>query len=152
MDGEGQETAVQEADGALPELTETAFSLLKASGRWMYFIGIVDLVLCGIALVSGLVMLVFGANTPFLPEGPRMDGLFCIVFAVICFFPVMFIFLAGSKLRALKTDGDTDLLEEALRNNKAYWKFTGISTIVSLGLTALTLIILIIALLFIGIG
>jgi hypothetical protein len=150
---EEQTISVQEqgTDGAPLELTETAAAYLKDTGPWMSFLGIVGFVSCGIILISGLVMLALGANTPYLPNSLLMGFLY-IVLAVICFFPARFMFLAGSKLRALKTDGDADLLEEALRNNKAYWKLSGIITIVGLGLAVLALIVLIIALLFGGIG
>lgn len=143
--------SVQEQCAYPPPLTETAASYLKDSGPWMSFLGIVSFISYGIMLVSGIVMVALGANTPHLPNS-LIVGFLYIVLAVVCFFPARFLFLAGSKLRALKMDNSADVLEAALRNNSAYWKFSGIFVIVCLAFAVLAIIVIVIALLFGGLG
>ncbi|MDR3356454.1 MAG: hypothetical protein LBO04_04620 [Spirochaetaceae bacterium] len=130
------EAAPSEARGDnLPVLTGTAFADLAASGPWMRLIGIVTFAACGVMLIAGLVMI-------FNME--RLPGLIYIVLAVVCFFPARFLFRAGSKLCALKAGGGGDALEDALRNNRSYWKFSGVITVVSLGLTVLVIVVVLI--------
>jgi hypothetical protein len=123
--------------GGLPELTETAFACLKSAGPWMKFLGIVTFAVCGIMLIAGLVM-AFSVESML----GRLTGLTHITLAVVCFFPARFLFLAGARLGALGKGGGACDLEAALRNNKAYWKFSGLFTIVSLLFVLLLVIIL----------
>ena len=134
----------QETDFTLPSFTKAGFYYLVTAGPWMRFIGIVTFVSCGMMLVCGLFMM-FGSNRLYnLPFG-FLTGLIYVVLAAVCFFPAMFTFLTGSDLCALRKGGGGDALESALKNNKAYWKFCGVLTIVSLSLIVLTLIIAVIA-------
>ena len=142
---EGQESAApeQETEFTLPPLTKTAFYYLVTAGPWMRFIGIVTFVACGIMLVCGLFM-IFGSDRLYNLPLDSITGLIYVVLAAVCFFPARFIFLAGSRLDALRFGDDAGNLDDALRNNKAYWKFSGILTIVCLSFTVLLLIIAVI--------
>lgn len=141
---EGTDGRQEEAEARFPALTDRAFYNLVTAGPWMRFIGIVTFVACGIMLVCGLFM-IFGSDRLYnLPLG-SITGLIYVVLAAVCFFPARYSFLAGSRLDALRFGDDAGNLEDALRNNKAYWKFSGILTIVCLSLTVLLLIIAVIA-------
>ena len=140
---EGTDVRQEEAEARFPALTERAFYNLVTAGPWMRFIGIVTFVACGIMLVCGLFM-IFGSDRLYnLPLG-SITGLIYVVLAAVCFFPARYSFLAGSRLYTLQVDDASGNLEDALRNNKAYWKFSGILTIVCLSLTVLLLIIAVI--------
>ncbi|MDR2344043.1 MAG: hypothetical protein LBD86_05880 [Spirochaetaceae bacterium] len=137
---EGSENGVQEHGVSPPPLTKAAFYKLTDAGQWMSFLGIISFVGEGIVLISGIVSIALVSNVSYLPNRLE-EGFVYIVIAVVCFFPSRFLFLAGSKLRALKTDGGADALEAALLNNKAYWKFQGILTIVFLAIAVLFIIV-----------
>jgi hypothetical protein len=129
-----------EAPALCPALTGRAFDCLLAAGPWMSFLGVVSFVVCGFLLIAGVVIMLTGNRLYSIPGGATV-GLIYIASSVLCFFPARFIFLAGSKLRSVRAGGGADTLEAALQNSKAYWKFSGILTIVSLGLAVLLVII-----------
>ena len=133
-----------------PFLTEAALDSLKAAGPWMFFMGIFGFTGCGIMLVSGFAVLISASNIADIPyfwdgKGRLVIGLLYILIAVAAFFISRYLFLAGSKLRALKVSGRTEDLEAALINSGAYWKFSAILTIVFLGIVIIILLAGIIA-------
>jgi hypothetical protein len=123
-----------------PALTEAAFDCLKAAGPWMFFLGILGFVSCGILLLGGIIIILTGDLLSSLGlNGPWM-GFFYIAMSVVSFFPSRLLFLTGSKLRSLKADDSDELLEAALRNNASFWKFYGVLSIVAVSITIVALI------------
>jgi hypothetical protein len=59
---------------------------------------------------------------------------------VLEFFPSLFIYRCGDKIRGYLRSGTDQDLELALKNNKSYWKFLGIVCIVSLAFIPLMII------------
>jgi hypothetical protein len=124
-----------------PSLTEAAVGCLKTAGPWMYFLGILGFVSCGISLVTGFVFMLTDSLPLYFGLNERLIGLFYIAMAVVSFIPSRFLFLAGAKLRALNADDSGELLEAALRNNASFWKFCGILGIVATSLTVAVIVI-----------
>jgi hypothetical protein len=58
----------------------------------------------------------------------------------LMFFPVFFIFQFGRKIKSYVHTGNEEDLEQAFKNNKSFWKFTGILSIISLGLVVITVL------------
>jgi hypothetical protein len=126
-----------------PALTEAAFGCLKAAGPWMFFLGILGFVGCGILLLGGIIIILTGNLLSSLGLSGPWIGLTYIVMSVVSFFPARLLFLTGSKLRSLKADGSDELLEDALRNNASFWKFCGVLSIVATALTIVALLLVV---------
>ena len=137
-------------------LTETMLSYLKGASPWLRFIGILGFISSGLTAVWGLVSI---ALVPLMmriwgqiPGFDSFSGVFgaafggsmvvlCVASAVLIFIPSLFIYRFGEKIRGyLRTGADQDL-ETALRNNKSFWKFCGIVSIIGLAFVPLLIII-----------
>ncbi|MDR1279046.1 MAG: hypothetical protein LBK02_09860, partial [Treponema sp.] len=59
----------------------------------------------------------------------------------LCFFPALFTYNFGNKIRAYQQSRAEEELENAFKNNKSLWKFLGILTIISLAFIPVMIII-----------
>ena len=121
---------------------------LNEAAKWGKFLSIVGFVFCGLfalfALFAGAffsAMLRSSAMDNGLGAGPSMGGGFFTIiyflFAVLYFFPCLFLFRFSTKMRsALRTD-DQQLLVDSFKNLKVCLRFLGIVTIVYLSLCVL---------------
>ena len=138
------------ASGGGP-LTETALSYLKAASPWLRFMGIMNFIGCGFMFVMGIVFMAIpsiigsafdfteGFLSPVL-TGVLFGGVY-IVLGVLYFIPSRFMYKFGSKIRSFMQSNSSFELEEALKNNKSYWKFNGIVYIIGLAMIPLFIII-----------
>ena len=132
------------AQGAI---TETMLLYLKQASPWLRFIGIFGIVSAGVTALSGLSFIFFIPSMNQIWSGiPGFDlfgnifgfafsgsmVILCIGAAVIIFFPALFIYRFGGRVRSYLRSGLDQELEEAFKNNRSLWKFIGIYCIVQL--------------------
>ena len=129
-------------------ITEDMLYYLKGAAPWLRFIGIVGFIGLGLTVV-GLFVLAFGIRS-VLPDSPEFAAvsiigpvmvLIYIPFLVIYFFPVLFLFRFGKKLKSYQYTNDSQDLVDAFKNNKALWTFIGVLTIIGLSIIALVVVI-----------
>ena len=144
-------------------ITEAMLIYLKGASPWLRFIGILGFISSGLTAIWSLLFTAFIpfigqglGNVPGLetftevsgPLGAAFGGFFIVVIlgaALLIFFPSLFAYRFGEKIRTyLRTGTDQDL-ELALKNNKSLWKFFGIVCIVYLAFVPLMIVISIIA-------
>ncbi|MBN1520136.1 MAG: hypothetical protein JW923_08600 [Spirochaetales bacterium] len=118
---------------------------ISATAPWMRFLGIVGFVGAGIIALFGLFMM-FGMMGSFAGMGALgaygfVGGLIYIGIAVVAFFPARYMFRAGTGFRSYVLSQRSETLEGALANNKSFWKFTGIITIIYLALIPVMIIV-----------
>ena len=139
------------AQSAGVELTVKMLQYLNEASPWLRFIGILGYIGAGFTAFGGLIgaisMNALGSAFDFSSDfgagfGPMF--LLYIPLALLVFLPAHFTFKFGQKIRAYKFTNSTEDLEEALKNNKSYWKFTGILYIISLALLPVMFIAMII--------
>ncbi|MDR1443602.1 MAG: hypothetical protein LBI94_01870 [Treponema sp.] len=129
------------ADESVPQgiLTPLMVRYLKEASPWIRFIGVLSYIGAGLfALMGGFFVIamlargsLFDAEFLSVLPGASMGSLY-LVAGVLVFFPARFTYGFGTKLRNyLASNGEKDL-EEALRHNRALWKFNGILAIVYL--------------------
>ena len=134
------------------EVTENSKKYLKTTASWttfmavLGFIGIAFLVLCGImVMLTGNLV----ANVSYQPMPFHgffsVIGVFYIAIAVIAFFPALFLLRFSQQMNKALLSQDTLVLEDAFKNMKAYWKFTGIYTIVMIALCIIAIVVMAIA-------
>jgi hypothetical protein len=148
-------------------LTETMLMYLKGASPWLRFIGILGFVGCGGMIFGGIA---FIALIPVTSEaweaipgleiyagiiGPIFSvssGVTFLICAVLYFFPSLYIYNFGSKIRGYMRSGADQDLEMAFKNNKSLWKFVGILSIISLAFIPLMIIVGIIVAVAMAIG
>jgi len=136
-------------------LTETMLLYLKGASPWLQFIGILGFIGSGLMALGGLIfLLVAPLMTGIWSEIPGMEGMgkylgaafgggiavLYIGLGALVFFPSLFVYRFGEKIRSyLRTGVDQDL-ELAFKNNKSLWKFIGIISIIELAFIPLMII------------
>ncbi|PRY14849.1 hypothetical protein CLV24_10386 [Pontibacter ummariensis] len=126
---------------------------LRSAAKWGKFLAIVGFVVIGLMVV----MSVF-AGTMFGSAMEGMEGMagmmgggfftvFYLLFALLYFFPVLYLYRFSAKMEdGLRTQNE-DLVTASFKNLKSLLKFVGILTIVVFGFYALALLFM-----FIGMG
>ena len=143
-------SAPEKTPGAEGVLTDTMLLYLREASPWLRFIGILGFIGCGFMVLGGLattiVMFVavsladeFGG----FPVG--FLGLLYVALGVLTFFPARFTYFFGAKIRNYQLSNSEQDLEQAFKNNKSLWKFTGILCIIYLAFIPLAVVGVIVA-------
>ena len=127
-------------------LSVNAISFLNETRKWVSFLAILGFIGIGLMVLFG-----FFASTilGFMASelgGPAagFSGLFGILYifiALLYFFPVMYLYKFGSKLKLALNSRDSGALESAFENLKSHYKFLGIFTIIGIGFYILAAIV-----------
>jgi hypothetical protein len=136
-------------------LTETMLGYLKGATPWLRFVGILGFICSGLAVLIGFSIVPFISfmNRVWIeiPGFESLAGVYNATFSgfmlvtfigtgILLFFPSLFVFRFGEKIRSyLSTGADKDL-ELAFQNNKSLWKFMGVICIVQLAFIPLLII------------
>jgi hypothetical protein len=128
---------------------------LKDTSPWLRFLGILGYIGAVLSVVVGLILgilIALGGGVLGEPGGegsiPAFIGPIYLAVGALLFFPARFTYRFGMKIRSYLAGNAEKDLEEALRNNRALWRFSGILVIVYLGLIPLGLIGLILSAVF----
>jgi hypothetical protein len=127
-------------------VSETAIDELRQTRPWVIFMSVLMFVGAAFTLLGAISMFVVGAMVPTTlagagNEGARaVGGMMGVMYAGMGFFylfvaglsiyPGVKLWSFGSAIGRLLSSRATIDLEDALRHQKAYWKFYGISVIV----------------------
>jgi hypothetical protein len=137
-------------------LTDTMLGFLKGASPWLRFIGVLGFIGSGFMALAGIIFIVlFPLLSDFLYSVPGFDeignifgaflgGIYGVYFlgaGVVSFFPALFSYNFGAKIREFFRSNSEKDLEQAFKNNKSLWKFNGILAIVGLAFVPLALII-----------
>ena len=135
--------ATNELDQTPIQLPAGAYTYLDETRRWAYFLGIVGFVLSGLIALMGLfsgtfMQMMSGGQMPSMRSG--MGVVFGIVYfllGLLYFFPSLYLFNYGKKLKAGLENRDDNALLAAFSNEKSFFKFCGILMAVFIGIYAL---------------
>jgi len=123
------------------QVTARMLASLHATRPWvrflavMGFIGVGFMVLIGAATTLGCYFFPGMANSGMQPFGNAplvMSGILNIVMAFLYLMPALYLFRYASSIARIQDGGNTMALESALLNQKSFWKFVGIITLVFL--------------------
>jgi hypothetical protein len=116
---------------------------LNEATKWAKFLAIVGMVFLGLMVFAGLFLATTlstmnqfdssGYSSPFAMFGPSVAIVY-IIFAVIGFFPLLFLLRFANKAKAALAGNDQEALTTAFQNLKAYFRFIGILVIIWLAL------------------
>lgn len=134
---------------SIDHLTETA--------RWGKFLAVAGFVSCGVIIVMAFVVGAILSSTLFatIPHysnqigsnafgflGGAMIGGIYSVFAVIYFFPCLFLYRFSVRMKAALNTNDGVKLNQSLKAQKYLFRYVGIATIVGLALGAVEILII----------
>jgi uncharacterized membrane protein (UPF0182 family) len=116
---------------------------LTEASKWAKFLAIVGMIFLGFIVIAGLVLATTfssmnqfstpGYSSPFSVFGPSIAIVY-IIFAVIGFFPLLFLLRFANKTKMALAGNDQDALNMAFQNLKAYLRYIGILIIIWLAL------------------
>jgi hypothetical protein len=136
--------------------TEIMVKYLSDASPWLRFLGIMGYIGSGLLVLSGLLCFFAMPFTGFLlDEFPDVFGMVIgslapvmVIYAVyfigagvVMFFPALFTYRFGAKIRSYTLTGSEAELELAFRNNMSLWKFKGILTIIGMAAAPVLIII-----------
>jgi hypothetical protein len=127
------------------EVGDAAAAHLSDTAKWGKFLAVVGFIGLGFALVAGLVMLVASDsfstyNSSFNGLGPLV-GIVYLAFALLYFFPCLFLLRFSNKLKAALLGNDQESLNEAFNQQRRLYKFVGILIIILLSFYALVFLL-----------
>jgi hypothetical protein len=120
------------ATASSPALPAAILTYLKLTQPWVRFISIMGFLATGFLFVLGLA-LILGAgilsslsHSAFGGAPVGLIGLLYSAMACLNFFPALYLYRFASGIQRALRGEDIHGVEEALRNQKSFWRFVGI--------------------------
>ena len=140
-------TAQRPAPGTGGVISPLMIEHLDKTRPWVLFLGILGMIGTAFLIMGGLLMLVMGSalgmqddSNPFgAAVGPFLGG-FYLLGAVFYFFPSLFLLRYSGAIRNIGGRANTAGFEDALKNQRSFWRFTGIAAAAFIGLYVLIII------------
>ena len=147
---EAESDPVEQGSGSII-LTPGAQNYLNATGPWIRFFSILMFVGAGFMMLACVMMVLLGfvggISTPGGPVGSWLiPGGMGIVFIGPAYFlvallfyivPAIFLFRCSGAINSLRANRSEMALEEAMRQQRSFWRYLGIMTIVMIILAIL---------------
>ena len=105
------------------EITENAKNHLKATSSWTNFMAILCFISVGLTLLGGIVTIISSSCT---------TGVLYLIISIVMIPPALYLFRFSQKTKNALVNHDMLKMEEAFKNMKFYWMFTGIIMVVSI--------------------
>jgi len=122
-------------------INDTSQANLISSAKWGKFLSIVGFVFCGLMVIGGIsAQAIMSSMNTYYGYGAaftRYIGIFYIVFAIILFFPCLYLLKFSNKIQEAVRSSSQESLDTAFINLKSMFKFYGIFTIMILFFFAL---------------
>lgn len=144
---------LEDSEDSFASITEDMISSMKQSSSWIRFLAICGFVYAGFIIAAGVLsvsIFIFlgsaSSNTIAAELGmdPLLFGIMITILilavGMLIIVPFRFLYNFGTKMRTYVQTGNESALELAFMNNKSFWKFCGIVTIVLLALVPISLI------------
>ena len=125
------------------QMMETAREYVRSAGKWMQFMAIILCISVAFMFLCGIMMMATsGLMSSFDYPGmfgafPIVMGILYLIIAGVYIYPALLLLRAAKAAKAAVEFNNNEQMVEFLRNNKAFWKFCGIFTIVCFGLCIL---------------
>lgn len=129
-------------------IDQSAKTHLAEAARWARFLAIVGFIMCGLIALFGLFAGSFFSKFASSFGGGEVASngwfgfLFFIyaIFAVIYFFPCLFLYRFATKMKAAMAANDQESLNGSFQNLKIMFRYVGIMTIIILAFYAIAFI------------
>ena len=114
------------ASGGDGAVSEVVLAALYETRPWAKFLGVLGFVGVGLMVLLGLGVMVAG----FPSKAPGALGLFYMLAAALYVYPSLCLVRYGSAISRLLDVPDQETLAAALMQQKSFWRFMGIATVV----------------------
>ena len=114
-------------------VSDVCIEMLRQTRPWVMFLAILAFIFSALALVGGLFIMVAGFSAPGL-KFPAAIGAVYMGLALVYVYPGIKMWMYASAIGSLMATRSTSDLEAALAQQKGFWKFSGIATIVLIAL------------------
>jgi hypothetical protein len=127
-------------------LNKAMLGNLESIRKWALFLSIVGFVFMGLLVIFGFsfgyIMKALGQETGIPGVPPLFLGIIYLFFALLYFFPILYLFRFSTNMKKSIRDTDTGALGVAFRNLKSHYAFIGVLMAIVLGLYILMGIII----------
>ena len=117
-------------------LSEKGLKYLGQTGPWVRFLSVMFFICIGFMVLGGLAMLIVGmtgtllgkSNPAYtaLPGGTVAAGLVYIVTAILYLAPAVFLSRYASTIKKMRNEPSSQTLEDAVKYQKSFWRYTGV--------------------------
>jgi len=121
-------------------LNENSKKFLRETAKWALILSIIGFIFIGIFVFIAVFFLVMfmalNRNVnPFAASGLSVEFVVIVYFvlAVLCFFPVLYMYKFSRKMKSALIEKNTEDLTAAFLNLKLLYKFTGIIVLLFIG-------------------
>jgi len=115
--------------------------ILVSTKPWVRFLSILGFIGCGLLVVGGLIMGAAGALTEELGAAGGLIAFLYVVLALLYLFPALFLYRYADAIKDLAASSNEDSLANALTQQRKFWRFAGVLTIVLLCLYVLAFLV-----------
>ncbi len=124
------------------EVSDTSVEMLRQTKPWVTLLSVISFIGAGFMLLGGISMMAMGAIAPAGSSPIPMAALGAgyIPFALLYVYPALKLWGYSSAIGRLVASRSSIDLEAALAQQKSFWKFAGISTIVMIVLYGLFIV------------
>jgi hypothetical protein len=120
------------------QVSEAAVEVLRQTRPWVMFLGVMSFIGSAFMLLGGVLVMAAGSLAPSGAPFPSAAlGAAYIPLAFVYIYPGMKLWSYGAAINRLLASRTSVDLEAALAQQKSFWKFVGILTVVMLALYAL---------------
>jgi len=127
------------------ELNEFSLEHLKETAKWGKFLAIIQFVTIALfillALVLGIVLPEL--NNAMMQANPQLGSGFFVIFylvlSAVMIFPSLKLYHYSIKLKFAIKEKDSELLMDAFKNQRHLYTFSGILTLIAIGINAMVL-------------
>ncbi|MFP9098611.1 hypothetical protein ACLI09_06110 [Flavobacterium sp. RHBU_24] len=127
------------------QFNELAKEHLKEAGKWAYFLSIIGFIGLGFIVLIAIFMIAAGSMISSLSPGMGALGamgtgvlaFIYLVMVLLYFFPIMYLYRFGSRIKRAISDNNAEQLTAGLESLKSHYKYIGILTIVIMSMYAL---------------
>jgi hypothetical protein len=133
------------ADDRGAQVTEMAVEMLRQTRPWVMFLSVMSFIGAAFMFLGGILVMAASALTP--AKGPlpgAVLGAIYLPMGLLYIYPAIKMWTYGGAIGRLLTSRASVDLEAALAQQKSFWKFAGIVTIVMMVLYAVAIIGLVI--------
>ena len=146
-----------DADAVPASLTPLAQQYLDQTRPWVRFLSVLTFASAGLMVLMGLAMLAASVFSGFVARSPAGPGglggavgtgliaLFYLALACAYIAPGLYLSRYASAIKHLKSNGTTAGLEDALKQQKSFWRSAGILTVVGIGVGVIVIALMIVA-------
>jgi len=130
--------------GGGESITPSLVSPLLRTRPWVMLIGVMTMIGCGLLILIGIVMGMFGLGGGMGDELGATGGLIAVVYllmALLYFFPGLYLLRYGRAIKEVDRIANGETIESALKQQLAFWRFVGILTLVGVGVYVLVIVI-----------